>query len=243
MLVIITQELKKIGGEMTNEDWDIAMASAKTRRNEFPLFERRACKIMVLINEEEEDDLLMTATEIVDAYLTNIRKDDPEKGKVTLFQKNRLVTYLISRLVELRRVEFGTTPEEDDENSNNTFRAILNSDKGNQETPKESRAESRSDEVPSPSKVKTAPTKRQRSPSPKKGSEHSKEDNVKDDPSYVPNTEPSDNDEETESVALRPKRKTKSKNTASTGNIERLVKRTRRKSDVRLLHRRCRPSL
>lgn len=47
--------------------------------------------------------------------------------------------------------------------------------------------------VPSPSKVKTAPTKRQRSPSPKKGSEHSKEDNVKDDPSYVPNTEPSDN--------------------------------------------------
>lgn len=51
----------------------------------------------------------------------------------------------------------------------------------------------KSSSVPSPSKVKTAPTKRKRSASPNKASEKSKEEDVKDDPNYVPNTDPSDN--------------------------------------------------
>lgn len=65
--------------EMTNDDWDVAMTNAKTRWTEFPMFERRACKIMSLINEEEEDDLLMTATEIVDAYLATFTTNDPKQ--------------------------------------------------------------------------------------------------------------------------------------------------------------------
>lgn len=90
--------LSVLSSEMTDTDWDVALTASKTRRNEFPLFECRTCKIMAMISEDDEDDLLITATALVDKYLADVPED---KGKLTVFQKNHLVTYLISRLGRL----------------------------------------------------------------------------------------------------------------------------------------------
>lgn len=79
---------------MTAVDWDNALARTRQRSTEFPLFERRSCKVFDLLDDSEQDLLMMHVTEAMNAYFTAQEMLD----EVTDYTRHRVMTFLISRL-------------------------------------------------------------------------------------------------------------------------------------------------
>lgn len=78
---------------MLDHDWASAIQQSNRRNREFPLFERRACKVFETLSEDEETELMIFVNDIIETYL---RGSDNEN--INGFHRNRLMMFLIARL-------------------------------------------------------------------------------------------------------------------------------------------------
>lgn len=87
---------------MSADDWEVAMQATKSRSQEYPLFERRAMKVLLLLDEEEEADFMLYVNGFVDQHVnTNLNPKD-----VTAYMRNRLMTYIVSKLGKCSKITF-----------------------------------------------------------------------------------------------------------------------------------------
>lgn len=76
-----------------DHDWAEAIQKSNTRNREFPLFERTACKVFENMTEDDESELMIHVSDIIDNYLFEAGKQD-----MNGFRRNRLMMFLIARL-------------------------------------------------------------------------------------------------------------------------------------------------
>lgn len=78
---------------MLDHDWAVAIEQSNRRNREFPLFKCRACKVFETLKEDEETELIIYVSDIIEEYLRGSAREN-----INGFHRNQIMTFLIARL-------------------------------------------------------------------------------------------------------------------------------------------------